>query len=675
MLRNLKSAANKAGLSSSYLTSWSSLRVTVKIAAGSRQKTFIYLLAVSMAFLHLFLVSSLGTEILEPFALEMWFAARGREDPPDSVVVVGLDEASYRELNLSPIVPVPRKVMAELLIRLNEYGVRRVALDILFSGPSPDPAGDEALAEALSLNQTILVSNPDGKSAGGVFAQFASRAVTAPGLFQVDGGVVRRFMVDEAGPITFSEAAAGIKENRDTQQRPGPRDFVNYYGPRRTIPFLSLYKVLHGPKAEIEDQLKGRIVFVGLAMQTGSAAAPVDEFITSFKRSPAYGAQVHATMAANLIKKDWIQRIEPGTESAIFNALVLVLVLAIARVKPPVALGIWGAGSILWVSSSYILFLRGLFIPCVTAVGIVLPLAFLLSAVFYYVVVARDESRLRSALSLYLAPQMVSEVLRNRATLELGGEEREVAILFTDIEGYTAWSETLRPLEITRYLNRYFTAAADVVLESGGTLVKFIGDSLFAVWGAPLAMPDSAQRAMLGVLEMQRRLKDLAMAGEIPPLKTRFGLNYGWAVVGNTGSASRFDYTASGDAVNLASRLEQLNKQFGTSTIFTASLKARLKTEIHALDLGVVRVFGKKNPTTLHGLFQEPLDSSMRTPWNEAVALFQNRNWDKSREKFHELQSITTLTKASEVYLKALDQFHHTPPDESWAGELVLLNK
>lgn len=643
--------------------------------SGLRKRLFAYALAAAMAFLHMTLLSHFGTATLEPFALEAFFAARGPVEPPGDVEIVAIDETTYRELGLSPIVPVPRRVLADLLVRLKQYGVKRVALDLLFSGPSSDAAGDQAFADALALNETILFSRSKNGSEN-IFPLFSSRAKSASGLLILDGGVVRRF--DDGGngsadeSPTLSEAAAGFDEG--DIHPPSAQDFISYYGPGGTIPTVSLYSVLSGGP-EIEKQLKGKIIFVGLAMPVGSAAAPVDKFITSFKRDWLYGAEVHATISANLIGKDWIRRLSPQLESALFNSLILILVLAIALVRPPAGFAIWAGSSILWVSSSYFAFLHGVFIPCVSGVGIVLPLAFLMTALFYYTVVARDERRLRSALSLYLAPQMVSEVLRKKETLELGGEEREIAILFSDIEGYTAWSESLPPLEVTRHLKTYFTASADAVMETGGTLVKFIGDSVFAIWGAPLAMQDSMERAMLGVLRMQKRLKKLIDEGKMPPLKTRYGLNFGTAVVGNTGSSTRFDYTASGDAVNLAARLERLNKQFGISILISDGARRELKGRFPLLELGRVTLYGRTQTTTVHAVIEDPPESWVLKAWEDGLRHFQKREWDLAEEEFSKIVSARPLDKAVEVYMTTLRQYRQNPPSSSWEGEIVLLEK
>ncbi len=180
---------------------------------------------------------------------------------------------------------------------------------------------------------------------------------------------------------------------------------------------------------------------------------------------------------------------------------------------------------------------------------------------------------------------------------------------------------------------------------------------------------------MLGALKMQRRLNELISEGKMPPLRTRYGLNYGTAIVGNTGSASRFDYTASGDAINLASRLEGLNKHFGTSILLSDDASRELNGKFPLLELGRVKVYGKSRNTTIYTVIENSPEPSDLQVWKEGVRHFQKREWDPAEEKFSKVQSVPVLSGIARWYLTVLRKYRQNPPEDSWDGEIALMEK
>jgi class 3 adenylate cyclase len=211
---------------------------------------------------------------------------------------------------------------------------------------------------------------------------------------------------------------------------------------------------------------------------------------------------------------------------------------------------------------------------------------------------------IREAFQHYFSPQIMEAILREPDRLKLGGQRREVTILFSDIRSFTALSERLPPQQMTRLLQEYFDAMTDEVFATEGIVDKYVGDAIMAFWGAPIEQPDQADRAVRTAINMVKRLKRLQdkwKAEGLPgPLDAGIGINLGIATVGNLGSTKRFDYTLVGDAVNAASRIEQLNKEYCSHIIISDTTKAQLTITVPTKDLGEVQVRGKERPIRVY---------------------------------------------------------------------------
>ncbi|MBU1100998.1 MAG: adenylate/guanylate cyclase domain-containing protein [Bacteroidetes bacterium] len=215
-----------------------------------------------------------------------------------------------------------------------------------------------------------------------------------------------------------------------------------------------------------------------------------------------------------------------------------------------------------------------------------------------FLLISRERAFIKTAFSHYISPEVVNELLENPKSLQLGGEEKWLTVLFTDLVSFTTISENLEPDKLVRLLKLYFTYMTEIIIKHGGTIDKYIGDSIMAIFGAPLSMDDHATRAVRAGLDMEQKLADLNVQLKtegLPEVKSRIGINTGNMVVGNIGTESVFNYTVIGDSVNLASRLEQANKMFHTSILisrFTYDELNREEFKIRQLD--VIKVKGKE---------------------------------------------------------------------------------
>ena len=226
-------------------------------------------------------------------------------------------------------------------------------------------------------------------------------------------------------------------------------------------------------------------------------------------------------------------------------------------------------------------------------------LLFLLIAARYFSKHERERREIREAFQKYLSPKILEAILRDPDQLTLGGQRREVTILFSDIRSFTSLSERLPPQQLTQLLQEYFEAMTEEVLKEDGILDKYIGDAIMAFWGAPIEQKDQADRAVRAAQSMMRRLSELTESWQrkgYPIFDIGIGINLGVATVGNMGSSMRFDYTAVGDTVNAASRLEQLTKEYKNHIIISESTKRQLTIDPRLKDLGEVTVKGKEKP-------------------------------------------------------------------------------
>jgi adenylate cyclase len=214
-----------------------------------------------------------------------------------------------------------------------------------------------------------------------------------------------------------------------------------------------------------------------------------------------------------------------------------------------------------------------------------------------------ERRNIRQAFQKYFSPQIMEAILKEPEKLGLGGQRREVTILFADIRSFTALSEKLPPQTLTKMLQDFFTEMTDEVVANDGIVDKYIGDAIMAFWGAPIDQHDQADRAVRTAMNMIGRLKKLqerwAREGH-PIFDVGIGINLGIATIGNFGSAKRFDYTLIGDAVNAAARLEGLNKRFNTHIIISDSTRRQLTIPVSVRDLGEVEVAGREEPIRVY---------------------------------------------------------------------------
>jgi len=283
----------------------------------------------------------------------------------------------------------------------------------------------------------------------------------------------------------------------------------------------------------------------------------------------------------------------------------------------------------------------------------------------------------------YIPAELVQQLIRNGEEIDASGERQRLTIFFSDIEDFSTISEKLTPNELSTQISEYLTEMTTIILKHGGTVDKYIGDSIMAFWGAPNKIHDHATQACLAAIECNTRLKILAKEWTSqgrPAFKARIGLNTGDVVVGNIGSDQRLSYTAMGDPVNLASRLEGLNKEYSTSIIISQSVLNELPDEFIYRLLDIVVVKGKTEPVPIYELVSRKgdvtgSDSEFLEMFGKAVNSYLEKDWDKALFRFEKLLGIRPDDQACKIFIERCRGYRDNPPGHDWAGEYVYLHK
>jgi adenylate cyclase len=290
------------------------------------------------------------------------------------------------------------------------------------------------------------------------------------------------------------------------------------------------------------------------------------------------------------------------------------------------------------------------------------------------VVEGREKRMIRGAFSKYVAPEVVDELVANPALLRLGGEKRPVTILFSDLVGFTSLSERMDPEQLVTLLNHYLDEMSNLVLRDGGTLDKYIGDAIMALYGAPTSQPDHALRACRTALCMQSRLRELNTEWTqqgFPELHLRIGINTGAPVVGNIGGERRFDYTALGDAVNLAARLEPACNTYGVGILISEHTVREAGDQLRVRELDCVAVYGKGEPVHVFELLglrddDQAARAEFLSHYHHGLAAYRQRDFELAEQYFQAALEVEPGDETVGIYLERCRHYQVTPPPNDW---------
>ncbi len=668
----------------------------------------------------------------------------------DRVAIVLIDEYSIRqmkEVEGLTTFPWPRDVYQAMIDFLKKAGARAMVFDMVFSD-SPNRKIDQVFADAAraagnaNFTAKLETFSPEPEKEAAALKKMrapvegwsfplrpdltgllppipelveAAQGIGLVNVVQDDDSTLRRADLLLPYPdsrtllpsLGFEAARAALGREEKGAVHGGALHFagrriplcedgrmlVRFYGKEGTFATVTAVSVIRSYVAQEEGKplsvdpaiFKDRVVFIGLnaAGREDIVPAPVST------RFP--GTEFMATVCANILGGDFLA--EPGSIARL--ALLLawglasgLLLFALWRPLPAsaaalAALAAQGGAAALAFTSGLAL---EMFFPALALLG-----NYLGALLLGYLIEGRAKREISRAFSQYLSPVVIRDLMKNPEALKLGGETREITVYFSDIQGFSSFSERMSPQELVGFLNVYLSAMTDVILQGRGVIDKFEGDAIMAFWGAPAPLEGHAREACLAVLEQRRALAGLNQRFQAegrPLLRFRAGLNSGPAVVGNMGSSQRFAYTAMGDTVNLASRLEGANKFFGTAVMMSEAVRSAAGPEIAARRLGRIQVVGKKVPVAVYELLGRAGDLSdveLRRlgRYHEALAQLEEGRPGEAERLFEELlkappgrdgsQENARPDPVLELCLKKCRELKERP--EGWEGIWVLTSK
>jgi adenylate cyclase len=577
-------------------------------------RTFLAGLTAATLTVGLALLGSLDT--VELGALNHLFELRGARSPATPIVIVTIDEDSFDELDVSW--PFPRALHARLIEQVDAGRPLAIGFDVLFPEPSPrGPSDDQAMGKAVAragnvvlgagLTRTIEViqglrlEKSDLNPPLPVIRHGAAAAAPVNHVLDPDGhlrrAVLRHRVADEE-VNGWDVELYRLAQARGLPVAPLPSRsevYINFRGGPRTFPWVPYHRVVNGG---VDPAIfRGAIVLVG-------ATTPVlqDIFSTPFARARTMpGVEVHANVLETIIRGDAYRALHfwggAGlTAAAAFAAAWLAARLRVLRGLVAVLLIAGGLAA-----ATFALFVVARLWCPVMGPLMALGLGYGFTVIDNYV----REQRERRRLSQFFSPTVLREIVRHRADAALGSSRRPLTVLFSDIRGFTSISERVEPEVVVEMLREYLTEMTEVVFRHGGTVDKYIGDCIMALYNVPFEDPDHAANAIRTALELQERTLAVAARWEAKlgvQIRNGVGINTGDAVVGTMGSRQRLEYTAIGDTVNLASRLEALTKEYGAGVVISESTQDAVRGRFLTRQLGVVAVRGKTVPVKIYSV-------------------------------------------------------------------------
>lgn len=689
-----------------------------------------HLILITLAvFLFSLLISSIkALESLELKTIDWRFSFRGPlpiEDSP--IVIVTIDDQSFDVL--PERWPWPRSYYAHVIENLNRAGAKVIGLDVILDKADEDnPASDSILATAIRNAGNVVLTGKIEQSSQlrtyfftvkpiPLFLE-ASDSCWGLGSIQIDeDGFYRRYIIARShyGKYlpSFALAILGKYEGygpdvtlRATEDGFQYGDFdvsafeestmlINFCGPEGTFPAYSFESVIDDSSfflGEDEDldyfeELLNDGIFQDKIVLIGSTVAELhDNFPTPFleykgqpKEMP--GVEIHANAIHTILNGNYLH--QPNYFLYLLIVLLLVVIVQFLSLRFSTALStiLTAVVVLLYIAAQFYLFSKfslvmGMVFPVMTIF-----LSYVSNNIYQYVQTQKEKQMIMGAFARYVPEKVVKELLAHPEKLTLGGEERFMTVLFSDIASFTSISETMTPNELVQLINEYLTGMTDVILDHDGIIDKYEGDAIMAEFGAPVYYEDHALKACHAALHMQERLKELSKKLEKekrPVLKSRIGINTGNMIVGNMGSNKVFDYTVLGDEVNLASRLEGANKIFGTYIMISESTNEIVKNHLLTRTLDMIRVKGKQKPVKVFELIGRKEDEywgDMLSTYENGIRYYRDRKWDQAVECFKFCLKRHTDDGPTRLYLRRIYEYMKTPPAPDWDGVFTMKTK
>lgn len=475
----------------------------------------------------------------------------------------------------------------------------------------------------------------------------------------------------QAAERMLAQEELSPEERTDAEQI---RDDILQFYPRTA----ELYKQLMDVRADLRETLEGSFVIIGHSA-TGTTDIGVNPFEERYMN-----VGTHAAVANTILQGEFLDELPWQLSFVIAIVLLVIMTVIVQRLEP--LPGILVGTAILFgvvVAVGVVFATTGIYTGMINP-GLAVLMTFIALTLIKFLKTEKEKGFIRSAFNHYLSAEVINQILDDPSRLGLGGEKKVLTAMFTDVRGFSSISEKLDPQNLVILLNEYLTGMTDVVLQQSGTIDKFEGDAIISFFGAPIEHADHAARACISALEMKKREQELNkrfLENGMSPneLMTRIGINTGDMVVGNMGTATRMDYTMMGHHVNLAARLEGVNKQYGTWILASQATQEAAGDKFLWRKLDRVRVVGVSEPIRLFELVAETThgtpETAMVEGFHEALDVFEEGAFKKAVTQLRELRSEYPGDGPVATYLKRAEDFLKNPPPKNWDGVFNLTKK
>lgn len=652
----------------------------------------------------------------------------------EDIVIVGIDDKSLNAFSERQGI-TDRGRVAQIMSNIAKYDPQVVALDYMFVGETDGMSGEElgsilqkiavqnldrdqigleffpyfqpphptdiTLGESLEEIKTLVfptrlinVGNvekaviKDGKimESGELFLEHADETGVISVLVDPQDNVIREYFTTLSLPngnqlSSFALTIARVVGSPYVDQIPvtdaNKRMYINYFGLPGSFAHLSAIDVLND---DIQRKdIEGKIVFFG-------ATSPRMNDIEHTPIAPKQqmpGVEIHANALQTILDGKFLVDASPMLKIA---GIIVMTALAVGAcmffsIRTSIA-----AFVTLWVAyyfANKMAFKNGIILDQMYPY-LALVLSLITVYIYKFFTESKEKAFIAEAFGSYVSPEVLEQITKDPSKLALGGEEKIVTVFFSDIHNFTNISEKLSAQGTVKLLNEFFTEMSQIIIANGGTVDKFEGDAIMAVFGAPLPDENHPLLACKAALEMQMKLNELRAKWKEeghPELFSRFGINTGPVVAGNVGSRERFDYTVMGDTVNLGSRLEGANKFYGTSIMIGKDTNDLLQGQFVTRQLDKLRVKGKDYPVEVYELLCLRTEGQMQgleqvaQVYQEGLNLYFSKQFEQAKTKFQKCISLKTNDGPSTLMMQRCDSYIQNPPAEDWDGVFTLHQK
>lgn len=628
--------------------------------------------------------------------------------PRKDIVIVALDEKTINNPDFKRYQDIGREDYAQVLENVLVGNPSVVGVDVFFYNESKNAEADVKLAAVFRGHENLVAAN-EWSAAEQKLLQPNEVLGIAPsqlGYITLRSSSVNEKNLINKADVHFDKEAPYSTENepfvfkiyralsygrqkaffdqennkytitRNTEETVVPIQNggvnINFYGKPHSFETVSFYDVWNG---EVDAS-----VFENKIVLVGETAADVHDafFVPTSGGEFMPGVEIHANFLQTILEEDFI-----GYQSGVEKILVVMLVFVLLTVIYAYgSLALHFGLSALLVLGFYMMAIwsyRNGFIISYFWPSVMILLYWAGAHTVRFIRSEKTKQEIRDAFSKYVAKDVVDQILKNPEQINLGGESREVTIFFSDLVNFTHISEKLTPFEVNKMINIYLSEMSEIVLEERGTIDKYIGDAVMAYWGAPLPCPEHALKTCRAALAQRKALpkvNEKLNAENLPSLDMRIGIASGDVIAGNVGTSERMEYTVIGDDVNLASRLEGTNKQYGTHVMIAESTYRMVQKKFFTRELDSIRVKGKDEPIRIYELICETHEANSEQKictenYEKGLENYRKQNWGEAEKYFAKNKDDIT----SQVMLDRISELKNSKLPEDWDGVHTFLSK